>query len=57
MKLPVVKYSPEGAVLLTCELSTHHAVVITLASQAALEEIHKHHTIRKIQISNVMSHV
>ena len=41
MNEPVVKYSPEGAVLLTWELSTHQAVVITLASQAALKCILK----------------
>jgi len=40
MKEPVVKYSPDGAVLLTCELSTHQAVVITFASHAALWIMH-----------------
>jgi hypothetical protein len=46
MKEPVVKYSPDGAVLLTCELSTHQAVVITLASHAALEKCNKKHGIQ-----------
>lgn len=45
MNEPVVRYSPEGAVLLTCELSTHQAVVITLASQAALDAREKNQTL------------
>ena len=36
MKLPVVRYSPVGAVLDTCDWCTHHADVTILASQAAL---------------------
>lgn len=40
MNDPVVRYSPDGAVLLTWELFTHQAVVITRASQAALQRKH-----------------
>ena len=36
MKLPVVRYSPDGAVLDTWLGYTHQALVTTLASQAAL---------------------
>ena len=36
MKLPVVRYSPEGAVLDTWSWFTHQALVTTLASHAAL---------------------
>ena len=39
MKLPVVRYSPDGAVLDTWSWCTHHALVTTLASHAALLHI------------------
>uniref|UniRef100_A0A2M3ZW61 Putative secreted peptide n=1 Tax=Anopheles braziliensis TaxID=58242 RepID=A0A2M3ZW61_9DIPT len=39
MKLPVVRYSPVGAVLLTCSLCTQYALVTTLASHATLYEM------------------
>ena len=39
MKLPVVRYSPDGAVLDTWLGYTHQALVTTLASQAALLQI------------------
>lgn len=35
--LPVDKYSPVGAVLLTCSPQTQYALVTTLASQATLK--------------------
>lgn len=38
--LPVVKYSPVGAVLLTCSGYTHHAEVTTFAPHAALLATH-----------------
>jgi len=45
MKLPVVKYSPVGAVFDTWSLSTHHAFVTTFAFQATLKNtISSHHT-------------
>jgi len=38
MKLPVVRYSPAGAVLDTWSVSTHHAFVMTLAFQETLQK-------------------